>query len=83
MTMQHARPSAISILSRQVSWRVSAGAPDPIRVLRLASIRLVEMKAAGRRLHRHRVEIEGLTDIGAVAPLLDNKEMRCDRLPAA
>lgn len=66
--MQQARPSATSILSRQVSWRVSAGAPDPRSVLRLACIRFVETDAARRQRHLLRVEMERLTDIGAVGP---------------
>jgi hypothetical protein len=57
-------------------------APDPTSFLRLAGIPFVGVDAAGRRLHLLRVEIESLTDIGAVAPLLGGEGMRYDPLPA-
>lgn len=56
-------------------------APDPTSFLRLASIPFVGVDAAGRRLHLLRVEIEGLTDIGVVSPLLGGEGMRYDPLP--
>jgi len=77
--MQHARPSATSILPRQVSWGVLGGTPDPTCVLRLASISFVEMDAVRRRLPLLGVEIEGLTD--GVAPPFGGKEMCFDPLP--
>ena len=40
-------------------------APDPTSFLRLACIPFVGVDATGRSLHLLRVEIEGLTDIGA------------------
>jgi hypothetical protein len=57
-------------------------APDPTSFLRLAGIPFVGVDGAGRRLHLLRVEIESLTDIGAVAPLLGGEGMRYDPLPA-
>jgi hypothetical protein len=57
-------------------------APDPTSFLRLSSIPFVGVDAGGRRLHLLRVEIEGLTDIGAVSPLLGGAGMRYDPLPA-
>jgi hypothetical protein len=40
------------------------------------------VEATGRRLHLLRVEIEGLTDIGAVSPLVGGDGVRYDPLPA-
>ena len=57
-------------------------APDPTSFLRLASIPFVGVDDKGRRLHLLRVEIEGLTDIGAVSPLLGGAGVRYDSLPA-
>jgi hypothetical protein len=57
-------------------------APDPTSFLRLASIPFVGVAADGRRLHLLRVEIEGLTDVGAVSPLLGGAGVRYDPLPA-
>jgi hypothetical protein len=57
-------------------------APDPTSFLRLASIPFVGVEATGRRLHLLRVEIEGLTDIGAVSPLVGGEGVRYDPLPA-
>lgn len=57
-------------------------APDPTSFLRLSSIPFVGIDGDGRRLHLLRVEIEGLTDIGAVSPLLGGAGMRYDPLPA-
>ena len=55
---------------------------DPTSFLRLAGIPFVGVSGAGRRLHLLRVEIESLTDIGAVAPLLGGEGVRYDPLPA-
>jgi hypothetical protein len=57
-------------------------APDPTSFLRLACIPFVGVDATGRSLHLLRVEIEGLTDIGAVSPLLGGTGVRYDPLPA-
>lgn len=56
-------------------------APDPTSFLRLASIPFVGAETNGRRLHLLRVEIEGLTDIGAVSPLVGGEGVRYDPLP--
>jgi hypothetical protein len=55
---------------------------DPTSFLRLAGIPFVGIDSAGRRFHLLRVEIEALTDIGAVSPLLGGEEVRYDPLPA-
>lgn len=57
-------------------------APDPTSFLRLSSIPFVGIDAAGRRLHLLRVEIEQVTDVGAVSPLLGGSGVRYDPLPA-
>ncbi|MGA9867413.1 MAG: hypothetical protein WBQ75_13375 [Acetobacteraceae bacterium] len=57
-------------------------APDPTSFLRLAKIPFVGVDGAGRRLHLLRVEMENMTDVGAVSPLLDGEGMRYDPLPA-
>jgi hypothetical protein len=58
-------------------------ASDPTSFLRLAGIPFVGVDGAGRRLHLLRVEMESLTDVGAVAPLLGGEGMRYDPLPAS
>ncbi len=55
---------------------------DPTSFLRLAGIPFVGVDADGRRLHLLRVETESLTDVGAVAPLLNGEGVRYDPLPA-
>ena len=55
---------------------------DPTSFLRLAGIPFVGVDGTGRRLHLLRVEIESLTDLGAVSPLLNGEGMRYDPLPA-
>jgi hypothetical protein len=57
-------------------------APDPTSFLRLAGIPFVGVDRNGRRLHLRRVEMESLTDVGAVAPLLGGEGIRYDPLPA-
>lgn len=57
-------------------------ASDPTSFLRLAGIPFVGIDVAGRRLHLLRVEIEALTDIGAVSLLLGGEGVRYDPLPA-
>jgi hypothetical protein len=57
-------------------------AADPTSFLRLASIPFVGVDGDGRRLHLLRVEMESLTDVGAVAPLLGGAGVRYDPLPA-
>jgi hypothetical protein len=57
-------------------------APDPTSFLRLANIPFVGVDGSGRRLHLLRVETEGITDVGAVAPLLGGEIVRYDPLPA-
>jgi hypothetical protein len=57
-------------------------ASDPTSFLRLAGIPFVGVDAAGQRLHLLRVEVEGLTDVGAVSPLLGGAGLRYDPLPA-
>ena len=56
-------------------------ASDPTSFLRLAGIPFVGVDPTGRRLHLLRVELEELTDVGAVAPLLGNEGVRYDPLP--
>jgi hypothetical protein len=56
---------------------------DPTSFLRLAGIPFVGVDGAGRRLHLLRVEMESLTDVGAVAPLLGGEGIRYDPLPAS
>jgi hypothetical protein len=57
-------------------------ASDPTSFLRLAGIPFVGLDGTGRRLHLLRVEMESLTDLGAVSPLLNGEGMRYDPLPA-
>jgi hypothetical protein len=57
-------------------------APDQPSFLRLASIPFVGVDAAGRRLHMLRVEIDHVTDVGAISPLLGGEGVRYDPLPA-
>lgn len=56
-------------------------AGDVTSFLRLAGIPFVGRQADGRRLHLLRVEIDDLTDIGSVVPLLGGAGMRYDPLP--
>ena len=57
-------------------------AGDPTSFLRLANIPFVGVDEAGRRLHLLRVEMESLTDVGAVSPLLGGAGFHYDPLPA-
>lgn len=57
-------------------------ATDPTSFLRLAGIPFVGEDGQGRRLHLLRVEMESLTDIGAVSPLLGGNRVRYDPLPS-
>lgn len=57
-------------------------ASDPTSFLRLAGIPFVGVDPKGRRLHLLRVELEDLTDVGAVAPLLGGAGVRYDPLPS-
>jgi hypothetical protein len=57
-------------------------ASDPTSFLRLAGIPFVGSDRQGRRLHLLRVEMESLTDLGAVSPLLGGERVRYDPLPA-
>lgn len=57
-------------------------ASDPSSFLRLAGVPFVGVDATGRRLHLLRVEIESLTDIGSVSPLMGGHGVRYDPLPA-
>ena len=54
---------------------------DATSFLRLAGIPFEGVAADGRRLHLLRVEIEDLTDVGSVVPLLGGEGMRYDPLP--
>ena len=58
-------------------------ASDATSFLRLAGIPFVGVDGSGRRLHLLRVEMESLTDLGAVSPLLGGEGVRYDPLPAA
>jgi len=55
---------------------------DPTSFLRLARVPFTGIDAAGRRLHLLRVEVEELTDIGSLTPLLGGAGMRYAPLPA-
>ncbi|SON56909.1 hypothetical protein HDIA_3368 [Hartmannibacter diazotrophicus] len=55
---------------------------DVTSFLRLAGIPFVGVDEEGRRLHLLRVEIEDLTDVGSVVPLLGGQGVRYDPLPA-
>jgi hypothetical protein len=57
-------------------------ASDPTSFLRLAGIPFVGVDRAGCRLHLLRVELEDLTDVGAVSPLLGGQGVRYDPLPS-
>ena len=54
---------------------------DPTSFLRLAGVAFVGVDAAGRRLHLLRIELENLTDVGAVVPLLGGQGVRYAPLP--
>lgn len=55
---------------------------DPTSFLRLARVPFIGIDAAGRRLRLLRVEVEELTDIGSLTPLLGGAGMRYAPLPA-
>ncbi len=55
---------------------------DPTSFLRLAAIPFVGVDGAGRRLHLLRVEMNSLTDVGAVSPLIGGEGVHYDPLPA-
>jgi hypothetical protein len=59
-----------------------AGASDPTSFLRLAGIPFVGMDGSGRRLHLLRVELEAMTDVGSVVPLLGGHGFHYDPLPS-
>jgi hypothetical protein len=59
-----------------------AAASDPTSFLRLAEVPFLGADAAGRRLCLLRVELEQVTDVGAVAPHLGGGSFRYDPLPA-
>lgn len=54
---------------------------DPTSFLLLAGIPFTGTDAEGRRLRLLRVELECVTDVGAVVPLLGGEGLRCDPLP--
>jgi hypothetical protein len=56
-------------------------ASDATSFLRLAGIPFVGVDGAGRTLHLLRCEIEDVTDVGSVAPLLGGAGLRYDPLP--
>jgi hypothetical protein len=57
-------------------------ASDPTSFLRLAGVPFQGRDAAGRHLALLRVELDQVTDLGAVAPLLGGRGFRYDPLPA-
>jgi len=57
-------------------------ASDPTSFIRLAGIPFVGRNRQGQKLHLLRVELESLTDIGAVSPLLGGQRVRYDPLPS-
>jgi hypothetical protein len=57
-------------------------ASDATSFLRLAGIPFSGSDASGRVLHLLRCEIEDVTDVGSVVPLLGGEGMRYDPLPA-
>ena len=57
-------------------------ASDPTSFLRLAGVPFRGIDAEGQTLNLLRVEIEDVTDIGSVMPLLGGTGMRYDPLPA-
>lgn len=58
-----------------------AACSDPTSFLRLAGVPFVGVDAAVRRLHLLRVELENLTDVGAIVPLLGGQGVRYAPLP--
>ena len=59
-----------------------ATASDPTSFLRLAGVPLQGLDGAGRRLCLLRVELDQVTDLGAVTPHLGGGSFRYDPLPA-
>lgn len=59
-----------------------AAASDPTSFLRLAGVPFEAVDQAGRRLCLLRVELEQVTDMGAVTPYLGGGGFRYDPLPA-
>jgi hypothetical protein len=59
------------------------GASDPTSFLRLAHIPFSAVDGRGRTLRLLRCEIEDVTDVGAVMPLMGGAAMRYDPLPKA
>jgi hypothetical protein len=57
-------------------------ATDPTSFLRLAGVPFLGADGAGRRLCLLRVELEQVTDVGAVTPHLGGGSFRYDPLPA-
>jgi hypothetical protein len=55
---------------------------DPTSFLRLAGVPFAGRDEAGRRLTLLRVELDDVTDIGAITPLLGGEGMRYAPLPA-
>jgi hypothetical protein len=59
-----------------------ASASDPTSFLRLAHIPFEAVAGDGTRLALLRVEVDAVTDVGAVTPHLGGASMRFDPLPA-
>jgi len=54
---------------------------DPISFLRLAGVPFTGKDGAGRRLNLLRIELDELTDVGSLVPLLGGQGMRYAPLP--
>ena len=59
-----------------------AEASDPTSFLRLAHIPFEAVAGDGAKLALLRVEVEAITDVGSLTPLLGGTSMRFDPLPA-
>ncbi len=59
-----------------------AGCSDPTSFLRLAGVPFAGRDGEGRRLNLLRVELQDVTDIGSIVPLLGGEGMRYAPLPA-
>jgi hypothetical protein len=76
-------PAALDLDLVETSFVEGFGqATDVTSFLRLAGIPFVCEDAAGRRLNLLRVEIEDLSDVGAVMPLVGGVGYRYDPVPA-
>jgi hypothetical protein len=60
-----------------------AKASDATSFLRMANIPFIGVDEAGRALHLMRCEVEEVTDVGSVMPLMGGTAMRYDPLPKA